>query len=75
MKRRREYLEELVKEHTAELEATNQKLQQEITGRKRAEAGLRNSEELFHLITDAFPVLISYVDSEQRYRFNNKAYE
>jgi PAS domain S-box-containing protein len=28
-----------------------------------------------HLITDALPVLISFVDSEQRYRFNNREYE
>ena len=27
------------------------------------------------LITDAFPALISYVDADKRYQFNNKAYE
>ncbi|MEH2071703.1 MAG: PAS domain-containing protein [Nostoc sp.] len=26
-------------------------------------------------MTDTLPVLISFVDSEQRYRFNNRAYE
>ncbi|WGV25229.1 PAS domain-containing sensor histidine kinase [Halotia branconii] len=28
-----------------------------------------------HLITDTLPVLISFVDAEQRYRFNNREYE
>jgi PAS domain S-box-containing protein len=42
---------------------------------KRIEEALRGSEEQLRLITDSLPVLISYVDSEQRYRFVNKAYE
>jgi PAS domain S-box-containing protein len=46
-----------------------------ITGRKRSEEALQASEEQFRLVTDAVPVLISYVDSQQRYRFNNEAYE
>jgi PAS domain S-box-containing protein len=43
--------------------------------RKEAEEALRMSEEKLRLLTDAVPALISYVDSEQRYRFNNKGYE
>ena len=34
----------------------------------------RRTNEL-QLITDALPVLISYIDEDERYRFNNKAYE
>ncbi len=47
----------------------------DITQRKAVELALRQSE--FHLrrITDAMPVLISYIDSNLRYRFNNHAYE
>jgi len=36
---------------------------------------LLGSERSLRLLTDALPALISYVDSEQRYRFNNRAYE
>ncbi|MBM3299171.1 MAG: PAS domain S-box protein, partial [Deltaproteobacteria bacterium] len=36
---------------------------------------LRESEEKLRIIADSLPVLISYVDSEQRYQFNNKTYE
>ncbi len=32
-------------------------------------------ETELRLITDTLPVLISFVDSEQRYRFNNRAYQ
>ncbi|RCJ16950.1 hypothetical protein A6S26_32105 [Nostoc sp. ATCC 43529] len=36
---------------------------------------LRRRETEFRSITDTLPVLISFVDSQQRYRFNNRAYE
>jgi PAS domain S-box-containing protein len=36
---------------------------------------LKASQSTLRLITDSLPVLISYVDSEQRYRFCNKTYE
>jgi PAS domain S-box-containing protein len=42
---------------------------------RQKEGAPRESEEQLRLITDSLPVLISYVDSEQRYRFNNRAYE
>ncbi|GAB1544523.1 hypothetical protein NUACC21_71990 [Scytonema sp. NUACC21] len=41
----------------------------DLSERKQAEEALRL------LITDAVPALISYVDAQQRYRFNNKGYE
>lgn len=43
--------------------------------RAQAEEELRKSESQLRLVTDALPVLISYVDTEDRYRFNNEAYE
>lgn len=36
---------------------------------------LESSNKRFRLMADSLPVLISYVDSEHRYRFNNRAYE
>ena len=47
----------------------------DITDRKRVEEELRASEAEMRLITDAMPALIAYLDADQRYRFNNKAYE
>lgn len=49
--------------------------QRDITERKRAEAALCQREDELRLITNAVPVQISYVDTQQRYRFNNKGYE
>ncbi|MEH2137266.1 PAS domain S-box protein [Nostoc sp.] len=49
--------------------------QRDITERKRTEATLHEREDELRLITNAVPVQISYVDTQQRYRFNNKGYE
>ena len=38
-------------------------------------AKLADSEHQLHLIADSLPATISYVDPQQRYRFNNKTYE
>jgi PAS domain S-box-containing protein len=38
-------------------------------------AALSKSEEQMRLVTDSLPVLISYIDREKRYRFNNRTYE
>lgn len=70
-----EHLEEVVEARTAELKAANRNLQEEIQVWMQAEAALRQSEEQLRLITNALPVLIAYVDNQQRYRFNNQAYE
>ncbi len=47
----------------------------DVTKRKRAEAALREGEELLKLITNAVPAGISYFDREQRFRFANEKYE
>jgi two-component system, OmpR family, sensor histidine kinase VicK len=69
-----EHLEEIVVERTAELQAANSSLQQEINERKLMESALRESEEQLQLITNALPVLIAYVDDQECYQFNNQAY-
>jgi PAS domain S-box-containing protein len=43
--------------------------------RARAEARVAEGERELRQLTDALPVLISHVDTEGRYRFNNRAYE
>lgn len=70
--------DELVKNLSAakkDMEVINQELQGEINERKLAEKKLRDSEEQYRLVTDALPVLISYIDMNLNYRFNNKAHE
>ncbi|MBD1897468.1 PAS domain S-box protein [Coleofasciculus sp. FACHB-129] len=47
----------------------------DITERKQAQEALQKREDELRLITNALPVLIAYIDSEQRYCFHNKAYE
>ncbi|MEO1132946.1 MAG: PAS domain-containing protein, partial [Cyanobacteria bacterium J06639_1] len=47
----------------------------ECTEAKRMELALRESAERIHLITDAIPAYIAYVDARQHYRFTNKQHE
>jgi two-component system, OmpR family, sensor histidine kinase VicK len=70
-----ENLEEVVEARTAQLQQMNHNLQKEINDRMEAEAALLQSEEQLRLITNALPVLIAYVDRQQKYQFNNQAYE
>ena len=47
----------------------------DITDRKVAEQEALESEEKLRAVADALPVLISYIDKDQIFRFANKAYE
>jgi two-component system, chemotaxis family, CheB/CheR fusion protein len=47
----------------------------DVTQLKQAREQSQQQERLLQLVTDSLPVLISYVDTEQRYVFNNLAYE
>jgi two-component system cell cycle sensor histidine kinase/response regulator CckA len=42
---------------------------------RRHTTALRESAEQLRQVTDAMPALISYVDADERYQFNNRAYE
>ena len=50
------------------------KIAHDITSRRRAEAALRQSDERLRVVMDNVPALIAYVDRDERYRFNNRAY-
>ncbi|MBC6435625.1 PAS domain S-box protein [Nostoc sp. HG1] len=47
----------------------------DITDQKQIEEILRRREAELRLLTNSVPVLISFVDQNQRYRFNNRGYE
>lgn len=47
----------------------------EVTEQVAARKAVEASEQQLRLVTDALPVLISYIDRQERYRFANKAYE
>ncbi|EGF30714.1 putative transmembrane protein [Oxalobacteraceae bacterium IMCC9480] len=47
----------------------------DITERKQAELHQRASETLLRNVTDSLPALVSYIDNDERYRFNNLPHE
>lgn len=47
----------------------------DISSRKAMEIALQQSESHLRRIADNMPALISYIDSDLRYRFNNASYE
>ncbi|HZG41166.1 MAG TPA: PAS domain S-box protein, partial [Nodosilinea sp.] len=47
----------------------------DITALKQTEETLRQRETELRLLTNAVPALIAFIDTEQRYRFNNQGYE
>ena len=47
----------------------------ECTNEVIAKQKIAESEKQLHLITDAMPVLVAYIDKDRKYRFNNKTYE
>lgn len=70
-------LERKMKDRAHELAVNEEELRQTLEKAiiKKAEKALQRSEEQLRLITDAVPVMISYIDANHRYQFVNKAYE
>lgn len=67
-------LDRRVRHKTAELEAVNERLREEIAARKETERALRASEERYRAIFAKAPVGISVADSEGRFISVNKAF-
>ncbi|WP_134495814.1 sensor histidine kinase [Microvirga pakistanensis] len=57
------------------LQDSRSSLQASESRLRESEKRARSSEKKLRQIADNLPALIAYVDAEQRYRFNNKAYE
>ena len=47
----------------------------ELAARAEYEDALRESEARLRVVTDNIPAMVSYIDTDERYRFNNLAYE
>jgi PAS domain S-box-containing protein len=54
---------------------TMDRLQRSYVAQQETLFAAKAGEEQLRTITDAMPALIAYVDSEHRYRFNNKGYQ
>ena len=75
LKKHREHLEELVEERTADLKRTNETLETEITGRKRAEEASKENSVFVSTLLNTIPVPVFYKDTEGRYIGFNKSFE
>ena len=47
----------------------------DITKRRQVEDALQESQRNYRMIADALPVLIAYIDKEQRFQFSNATFE
>jgi diguanylate cyclase (GGDEF)-like protein/PAS domain S-box-containing protein len=47
----------------------------DITPHREAEQALQESEARLRTVADALPMRVAYIDADERYRFNNLAYE
>lgn len=68
-----EHLETRVNERTLKLEGANQRLQEEISERKKGETELRRAKEEWERTFDAVPDLISIIDDQHQIVRANRA--
>lgn len=71
----RDHLEELIGKRTVEITEANKRLQQEVIDRKKAEEGLRESEEKFRRITSSALDAIIMMDDTGCISYWNEAAE
>lgn len=57
------------------LSLANIELQREVMERKKTENALQETTAKLHLLTETLPVLIAYLDANERYYLANKTYE
>ena len=50
-------------------------LMRDISAAKATEQALQESEARLRTVADALPMRVAYIDAQERYRFNNMAYE
>jgi two-component system NtrC family sensor kinase len=74
-KKRRDHLEKLMGECTAELRALNWHLDQQITERKRVEEALRESEEFGSSLLARSPIPMIVINPDTSVRYVNSALE
>jgi PAS domain S-box-containing protein len=75
LRRHRDNLEEIVDSRTAEIEATNKHLQDEITVRKKAEDALRKSDERFKQVAQSAGDWIWEVNPDGLYTYSSPVAE
>lgn len=75
LRQHREHLEDLVAERTAEMAATNHRLQQEIAEREKVESSLRKSEEQMRTVLEFTYDWEYWMDAEGMYLYVSPACE
>lgn len=74
LKNRRDQLDQLVKERTAELEAANRELQREIAERRQAEQALQAEQQRLFGLLDGLPAYVKLQALDYSFRFVNRAF-
>jgi len=74
LKKAHDVLEDRIKERTEELNRINNKLRQELSGRKRMEATLRESEEKYRTVLEGTPDPVVVYDIKGKVIYLNPAF-